>query len=124
MQQQTESSPRRVPASRKKDGAHRWSARVTRESDALDLEHGVFLRGDPQSVARSLKDSADKSKRRKAEPYRSAMSMLVFYINRAGRNLPKGRREVLEQAKDELRRLYGRAPAAQRARPAASHRPG
>lgn len=85
----------------------------------------MFLHGDANAVARSLKDSADKSKRRKAEPYRSAMSMLVFYINRAGRNLPKAQREVLEQAKDELRRLYGRplAKAAPRAGTVASRRP-
>lgn len=96
--------------------ARRWSAEVTRQSNALDLEQGVFLHGDPTAVARSLKQSADTSKRRRAEPYRSAMSMLVFYINRAGRNLPKRRRDILEQAKDELRRLYGR--------PAAPHRAG
>lgn len=89
----------------------RWSAEVTKNSNALDLEGGVFRHGDPGAVARSLKDSADRSKRRKAEPYRSAMSMLVFYINRAGRNLPKRQREVLERAKDELRTLYGRPPA-------------
>jgi hypothetical protein len=126
MQQQPDSSQRpRAPSREKSAVAHRWSAQVTRESDALDLERGVFLHGDPQSVARSLKESADKSKRRKAEPYRSAMSMLVFYINRAGRNLPEGRREVLEQAKDELRRLYGRPPATARKRtPTDSRRSG
>lgn len=77
-------------------------------SNALDLERGVFAKDDPKSIARSLKRSAEQSKRRKAEPFRSAMSMLNFYINRAGRNLPKARRAKLEAAKDELRALYGR----------------
>ena len=76
-------------------------------SNALDLERGVFAKDDPKSIARSLKRSAEESKRRKAEPFRSAMSMLNFYINRAGRNLPKRRLEMLESAKDELRALYG-----------------
>lgn len=98
------------PVPRKAKDGHYWSGRVTRESDALDLEQGVFQRDDPRAIALSLKSSADKSKRRKAEPYRSAMSMLVFYINRAGRNLPKAQRDVLEKAKDELRRVYGRPP--------------
>ena len=79
-----------------------------RQSDALDLEPGVFTWSDPERVARSLQASAERSKRRKAEPFRSAMSMLVFYINRAGRSLDPRQRHVLEQAKDELRRLYGR----------------
>ncbi len=77
-------------------------------SNALDLERGVFAQDDPKSIARSLKRSAEESKRRKAEPFRSAMSMLNFYINRAGKNLPKQRREKLEAAKDELRALYGK----------------
>ncbi len=77
-------------------------------SNALDLERGVFAKDDPKSIARSLKRSAEESKRRKAEPFRSAMSMLNFYINRAGRNLPKERRDKLEAAKDELRALYGK----------------
>jgi len=77
-------------------------------SNALDLERGVFARDDPKSIASSLKRSAEESKRRKAEPFRSAMSMLNFYINRAGKNLPKRRLEMLEAAKDELRALYGR----------------
>ena len=85
-----------------------WSAKVTRESDALDLETGVFTWRDPKKIARSLKDSADSSRRRKSEPYRSAMSMLVFYINRAGKNLPDSQKAILEQAKYELRKLYGR----------------
>jgi hypothetical protein len=87
----------------------KWSAQVMRESDALDLEAGVFTSRDPKRVAASLKRSADRSKRRKSDPYRSAMSMLNFYINRAGRNLPDSRKRVLERAKDELRRLYGKS---------------
>jgi hypothetical protein len=85
-----------------------WSARVTHGSDALDLEPGVFTWSDPRRIARSLQRSAERSRRRKAEPFRSAMSMLVFYINRAGRSLDRRQKAVLEQAKDELRRLYGR----------------
>jgi hypothetical protein len=84
----------------------RWSQRVTERSNALDLEAGVFTRTDPRSIARSLKRSADRSRRRKT--YRSAMSMLTFYLNRAGRSLPPAQRRRLEAAKDELRRLYGK----------------
>jgi len=87
----------------------KWSAQVTRESYALDLDAGIFTSRDPKRVAASLKRSADRSKRRKSDPYRSAMSMLNFYINRAGRNLPDSRKRVLERAKDELRRLYGKS---------------
>jgi hypothetical protein len=86
----------------------RWSGRVTRESDSLDLEEGVFTWDDPGRIAASLKRSADSSRRRKSPPFRSAMSMLVFYINRAGKNLGRDRLRILEQAKEELRRLYGR----------------
>ena len=86
----------------------RWSGQVTRESRALDLEEGVFTWDDPAAIASSLRRSAEASTRRKAAPFRSAMSMLVFYINRAGRNLDRRQRSVLEQAKDELRKLYGR----------------
>jgi len=89
----------------------RWSGKVTRESSALDLEEGVFTWRDPQRIARSLQRSAEASRRRKAPPFRSAMSMLVFYINRAGRNLDPQQRAVLEAAKTELRRLYGREPS-------------
>lgn len=85
----------------------RWSQRVTERSDALDLEPGVFALRDPRAIALSLKRSAERSRRRKAEPFRSAMSMLCFYINRAGRRLTPERRACLEQAKDELRALYG-----------------
>jgi hypothetical protein len=86
----------------------RWSARVTRESNALDLEPGVFTWKDPRRIAASLRRSAESSTRRKADPFRSAMSMLVFYVNRAGRNLGAGQRRVLERAKLELRRAFGR----------------
>lgn len=86
----------------------RWSRRVTQTSNALDLDRGVFSRSDPRAIARSLKRSADRSRRRKSDPFRSAMSMLNFYINRAGRNLLKVQRTRLEKAKDELRVLYGR----------------
>lgn len=87
----------------------RWSGRVTRESNALDLEPAVFTWDDPVRIAQSLKASAEHSTRRKSDPYRSAMSMLVFYFNRAGKNLPLQRKQVLEKAKDELRREFGRA---------------
>ena len=90
---------------------HRWSAKVTRASNALDLKPDVFESDDPKEIARSLKRSAEASHRRKSEPYRSAMSMLTFYINRAGSNLPRARKTVLEEAKDELRKAFGRAPA-------------
>ena len=86
----------------------RWSGRVTRASNALDLEQGVFTWADPRKIALSLKESADRSTRRKASPFRSAMSMLVFYVNRAGRNLDEERLRVLDQAKEELRMLYGK----------------
>lgn len=85
-----------------------WSARVSRESNALDLEEGVFTLANPREIALSLKRSADSSTRRKSPPFRSAMSMLVFYINRAGRNLRKDQMRILERAKEELRVLYGR----------------
>jgi hypothetical protein len=90
------------------DKQEKWSADVTEHSDALDLEEHVFESDDPARIAASLKRSAEASDRRKAEPYRSAMSMLSFYINRAGSNLSARRRKVLEAAKDELRVLYGR----------------
>jgi hypothetical protein len=89
-------------------GRTRWSQRVTQTSNALDLEEGVFSLDDPRRIARSLKRSADRSRRRKSDPFRSAMSMLTFYINRAGRNLSAERRAQLEAAKQELRALYGR----------------
>jgi hypothetical protein len=85
-----------------------WSAEVTRESNALDLEEGVFTWKDPRRIARSLMRSAQASQRRRSPPFRSAMSMLVFYINRAGRNLDQEQREILEQAKTELRKLFNK----------------
>lgn len=85
-----------------------WSQQVTRDSDALDLEEGVFSLDDPREIARSLKKSAEDSDRRKSDPFQSAMSMLTFYMNRAGSQLCDERRERLEQAKDELRELCGR----------------
>lgn len=85
-----------------------WSQHITETSNALDLEPGVFTWDDPHKIALSLKHSADSSERRKAEPFASAMSMLSFYINRAGTHLSAQQREVLEKAKDELRALYGK----------------
>jgi hypothetical protein len=92
----------------KKGAPKRWSGRVTRESDALDLKGGVFKQTSAMKIAASLKRSAERSSRRKAGAYRSALSMLVFYINRAGKNLPKTQRERLERAKGELKQQFGR----------------
>ena len=100
--------PRKLSRSATSAAERRWSARVTQQSAALDLEEGVFTWSDPKKIAASLKRSAEESTRRKAEPYRSALSMLVFYINRAGKNLSEPRRRVLEQAKVELKKLFGR----------------
>jgi hypothetical protein len=86
----------------------RWSRDVTETSNALHLRQGVFELDDPAEIARSLKHSAEHSQRRKSDPFRSAMSMLTFYINRAGDNLSKRRRGILEEAKDELRALFDR----------------
>ncbi len=88
---------------------NRWSAKVTKHSDALDLEQSVFKSEDPHKIALSLKRSAQASKRRKGTLYQSAMSMLNFYINRTGKNLPKKQKRVLERAKDELRDVFDRA---------------
>jgi hypothetical protein len=93
--------------SRKRRGA-RWSAEVTEHSDALDLEEGIFKSGSAAEIARSLKISAERSHRRKSSPYRSAMSMLTFYANRAGKNLSPRRRKTLEAAKTKLREIFGR----------------
>jgi len=87
----------------------RWSQRVTRTSNALDLDSGVFRMRSPRAIARSLARSAEASKRRKSAPFRSAMSMLTFYVNRAGKKLPARDRRTLTRAKQELRKLYGRA---------------
>ena len=97
---------RRKTAARKP--ARRWSAQVTKHSNALDLEGSVFKSSDPHRIALSLKRSAERSRRRKATPYQSAMSMLNFYINRAGRGLPQRKVRVLERAKGELRKVFGR----------------
>src|SRR3954466_15169481 len=94
--------------------ARRWSARVMRTSDALDLERGVFKKRSARAVARSLKRSAEHSRRRKSAPFRSAMSLLNFHINRGGKGLSPSRRKVLEAAKGELRQLYGRKPHARK----------
>jgi hypothetical protein len=96
---------RRTRAAR---GAKRWSQRVTRESNALDLKSGVFTLASPRAIALSLKRSALASRRRKANPYRSALSMLTFYVNRAGRGLSAARRRKLERAKGELRAVFGK----------------
>lgn len=96
-------------AKKRKIGARkgrRWSQRVTDESDALTLEDGVFTKPTPRQIALSLKRSADRSRRRKSDPYRSAMSMLTFYINRGGKGLSAARKARLNKAKDELRKLY------------------
>ena len=95
-------------AATKKAAPNRWSRRVTRESDALDLKGGVFKLTSAKKIAASLKRSAERSSRRKSGAYRSALSMLVFYINRAGKNLPKTQRERLERAKIELKQQFGR----------------
>lgn len=103
---------RKVPHPRRRKAkarrGRRWSQRVIRESDALTLEEGVFKKSTPRQIALSLKRSADRSKRRKADPYRSAMSMLTFYINRAGKGLSKTRKARLQKAKDVLREVYGK----------------
>jgi hypothetical protein len=113
---QGEKAPSRKTAGRKparktmvrKASPKRWSQRVMERSDALDLENGVFTLRDPKRIAASLKRSAERSSRRKAGAYRSALSMLTFYINRAGKTLPKTQRERLERAKLELKRVFHR----------------
>lgn len=89
-------------------GRHKWSQQVTEGSDALSLDRDIFTRDDPKEIADSLKRSAEASRRRKAGPFRSAMSMLTFYINRAGKDLDPKQRKVLEAAKDELREAFGK----------------
>jgi hypothetical protein len=107
-------APRRKVAKRAKKstarsrGGRKWSAKVMARSDAMDLESGVFKKGSARAVAMSLKRSAERSSRRKSPPFRSAMSMLNFEINRGGKNLSAERRRVLNQAKNELRKAYGR----------------
>jgi len=105
MAKQTKRSSKKASRARRK--SKRWSARVS-ERNALDLEPKIFRSSDPHKVALSLKRSAHHSKRRKGTSYQSAMSMLNFYINRAGKNLPKRRKRILERAKDELLEVFGR----------------
>src|SRR5215469_3528408 len=112
MKRSRKRAARSKPPSRKAATRHnsrRWSADVTKHSDALDLEHDVFRSKDPRKIARSLKHSAEQSSRRKGKPYQSAMSILNFYINRTGKNLPKKQKRILENAKQELRDVFGRA---------------
>jgi hypothetical protein len=104
----TKAKKTRAKEPKSRSAAKRWSGYVTSHSNALDLEEGVFTFEDPARIAASLKRSAEMSTRRKADPYRSALSMLTFYINRAGRNLPAARRKVLQKAKAELRKQFGR----------------
>ena len=99
--------PKRAARGSKDHGKY-WSAGVMERSDAMDIEHGAFTHDDPRQIAQSLKRSAERSRRRKAGPYQSAMSMLNFYINRGGKNLTEDRKTVLEQAKAELKHLFGR----------------
>lgn len=97
-----------MAAKTKKTKQKKWSQKVTEESHALALDEGVFTWKDPKRIARSLKKSADESTERKSPPYRSAMSMLVFYINRAGKDLDDKQKRVLQNAKVELKKLYGK----------------
>lgn len=113
----TPKNARKSPTAKKQEAAraparstHRWSARVTKTSDALDLKSHLFDQDDPSKIALSLKRSAERSKRRKGTPFQSAMSMLNFYINRAGKNLPAQRRRTLDRTKDALRKAFGREP--------------
>ena len=99
---------RRGSSRRRRPGRH-WSRNVTEHSDALTLDKGVFTSRDPKRIAASLKRSAERSRRRKTNPFRSALSMLTFYINRAGKNLPASRKKTLMRAKDELRKQFGKA---------------
>jgi hypothetical protein len=104
----------RAPAQRGKAraaGTSRWSKRVTETSDAMDLQAGVFKKKTPRAIALSVKRSAERSNRRKSPPFRSAMSMLTFYVNRGGRNLSAAEKQRLLAAKDELRRLFGKETA-------------
>ena len=111
MTRQTRAQPRRAkgrPKPGRASGPRRWSSAVTQRSNALDLESSVFTQKTPRKVALSLKRSAERSRRRKGTPYQSAMSMLTFYINRAGKNLPESRKHTLERAKDALRHEFGK----------------
>src|SRR3982074_1246457 len=106
--QKTTSKTAAKKTTARKTSPKRWSQRVTRESDALDLKRGVLTLRDPKRIAAWLKRSAERSSRRKAGAYRSALSMLTFYINRAGRTLPKTQRERLQRAKTELKHQFGK----------------
>jgi len=101
-----EAKPHGRVGARSQDKLRKWSGKVTRTSDALDLEGGVFKKRSAHDIALSLKRSAERSRRRKSAPLRSAMSMLTFYINRAGKDLSASRKRTLEAAKGELRRLF------------------
>ncbi|WP_322101598.1 DUF3175 domain-containing protein [Paraburkholderia sp. J41] len=109
-QRHAHASAAKQPAAAKKRTTRRWSKHVTESSDAMDIESGVFKSGSAEDIAKSLKASSEHSRRRKGTPYQSAMSMLNFYINRAGRNLPKSRRDTLVRAKGKLREAFGRKP--------------
>lgn len=99
---------RKKNTQQRKTTKRKWSAQVTGHSDALDIKSKIFTNDDPEKIAKSLKKSALKSRRKKGTPYQSAMSMLNFYINRAGNNLSAHQKEILEKAKPELRQLFGR----------------
>jgi hypothetical protein len=99
---------RAAKPSRRPAHGRKWSAKVTETSDAMDLEKNVFKADSPRHIAVSVKRSAERSRRRKSGPFRSAISMLTFYINRAGKNLTPKRRRILDSAKEELRRLFHR----------------
>lgn len=109
-QRHAHASATKRSTSTQRGGKRRWSQHVTETSDAMDLKSGVFASGSAEEIARSLKASSERSKRRKGTPYQSAMSMLNFYINRAGRNLPKQQRDRLVKAKAKLREAFGRKP--------------
>jgi hypothetical protein len=111
MATKTKHTAARNKSARSKQQPRKWSGKVTQESDALDLESSVFKSGSATHIAASLKHSAEKSKRRKTTPFQSAMSMLNFYINRAGSNLSVTRKRTLERAKDKLREAFGKTPA-------------
>jgi hypothetical protein len=117
------SSTKRKSTKRKSTAKKKWSQRVTQTSDALTLEPGVFTRKNPRDDARSLSKSAERSHRRKSAPYRSAMSMLTFYLNRAGKHMSAEQRRTLEKAKDALRELYGKQPAKKTAKRKRARRP-
>lgn len=104
----TTTKHKKKKTNKRTSGKRKWSAHVTETSDALDVKGGIFASDDPKEIANSLKKSANKSHRRKGTPYQSAMSMLNFYINRAGKNLPEKQKDVLEKAKDELRVVFHR----------------